>query len=117
MGSVLSAIALGNLIWQVVFHGALPRLQFVLLLIIAALSATLTVGPWASNYMINSILWILARMRSFFMAFIVVLGGTVGFLLTLGIPFDWSRPLGILVGAVVAVALVLRMDHIMQNSP
>jgi uncharacterized membrane protein len=56
-------------------------------------------------------------MRSLFMAFIVVLGGALGFVLALGIPFDWSTPLGILVGVAVAVALVLRMDHVMQNSP
>jgi serine/threonine protein kinase len=117
MGGVLSAIALGNLVWQLVLHAMLPSVQLVLLLVIAALSASLTVGPWASNSMINGILWIMARMRSLFMAFIVVLGGALGFVLALGIPFDWSTPLGILVGVAVAVALVLRMDHVMQNSP
>jgi serine/threonine protein kinase len=117
MGSVLPAVALGNLFWQFVFHAALPPVQLVLLLIIAALSATLAAGPWASNYMIDGILWIMARVRSFFMAFIVVLGGTLGFALTLGIPFGWSTPLGIIFGAIVAVVLVLRMDHVMQNNP
>jgi hypothetical protein len=116
MGSVLSAVALGNLAWQLVFHAALPPLLLVLLLIMAALSAALAVGPWASNYMIDGMLWTMRRMRSFFMAVIVVLGGTLGFFLTLGTPFSWFTPLGILVGAAIAVALVLRMDHVMQQN-
>ncbi len=117
MGGVLSTVALGNLVWQFFFRATLPLVQLVLLLIIAALSATLTVGPWASNYMIDGILWIMSHARSFSMAFIVVLGGALGYALTLGIPFDWFTPLGILVGVVVAVVLVLRMDHVLQNSP
>jgi len=117
MGGVLSSVALGNLVWQLVLHTVLPPVQLVLLLIIAALTATLTVGPWASNSMINGIFWIMARMRSLFMAFIVVLGGALGFVLALSIRFDWSMPLGILSGVVIAVALFLRMDHVMQNNP
>ena len=112
MGSVLSTVALGNLAWQLIFHTVLPQLQLLLLLIIAALSAAFSVGSWASNYIINGMLWGMTRIRSVFMAFIVVLGGTLGFLLALGPAFGWSMPLGILVGVAVAVALALRMDHL-----
>jgi hypothetical protein len=116
MASVLATLALESLAWSFVFHVALSPVQLVLELVIAALTASFSVSPWASNYIINALLWTLTRVRSLFMAFVVVVGGALGYLLTMGILFSWFTLFGIVVGVAVAVALVLRIDHLVQQA-
>jgi hypothetical protein len=117
MGSVLTTIALANLAWQFIPTTVLPEVQLFLLLTIAALSAAFGVGRGVSNYIKRGMLWIMATwMRAFFMGFVAVLGGTLGFLLTLGTLPSGFIFLGIAVGAAVAVVLVLRMDHLVQQN-
>jgi hypothetical protein len=116
MASVLATLALESLAWSFVFHVALSPVQLVLELVIAALTASFSVSPWASNYIINALLWTMTRVRSLFMAFVVVVGGALGYLLTMGILFSWFTLFGIVVGVAVAVALVLRIDHLVQQA-
>jgi serine/threonine protein kinase len=115
MVTVLVGLALVKMAWLAALGAALPSLQCIVVLFVAALAATVGCHPANSARIVGGMSWAIKRMRSVAMAFSVILGAILGFALTQGAPFYWFTPLGILVGVGAAVALVLRVDALLNK--
>ncbi len=111
----LAAVGLSELAWQSIPGLNNPLLQLVALLFVAALAATFGTHPATSTRVINSVTWPMRRMRWFFIVVAVVIGSSMGYLLTTGIPLGWFTLIGILLGAGVAGILLLRVDHLINH--
>jgi hypothetical protein len=118
MGSALLALALVKLLWQLMLGNVAPPMQVLVLLVGVALGATVGSHPFISDSILQGTSWALTHMRMGVLALAVIAGAVAGFLLTADIALGCLTPFAILLGIGVAVALVLRVDHLLkQNHP
>jgi serine/threonine protein kinase len=117
MGGVLLSLGVVKVIWQILLHASLAPLQLVLMLLVAAISAVIGTHATINGHLIYGISWVLARSRRFTLTLAVVMGGSLGFLLTIDAIPNWTTPIGIALGIGVGLALALRVDHLMKNQP
>ncbi len=115
MGSALAVLALVESVWQLTVHGASPKLQFSILLLITALGATLGTTPKLSDYILDGAGWALGHQRKFVIGAAAAVGGILGFFLTSGFAFGCLTPFGVLLGIAVCVGLVLRVDQLLRH--
>ncbi|HLZ56361.1 MAG TPA: bifunctional serine/threonine protein kinase/MFS transporter [Ktedonosporobacter sp.] len=115
MGVTLLSLALVKFGWQLVRIPALPPWQLIIMLLVAAAGATVGTTPIIGDYIIYGTSWALAQMRRVAMFGAGILGGLLGYLLTLGPPLSLFTPFGVLAGIGVAVALAWQVDRLMQQ--
>ncbi len=115
MGSALVVLALAKLLWQATFGGSFPSMQFLLLLLVTAIGAVVGAHPVISDRILQGASWAMQHMRILVIALAVLIGGGLGYALTANVILGCFTPLGILLGIGVAVALVLRVDHLLKQ--
>ena len=115
MGSALLLVGILEILWQSSVHSEQHALQLTVMLFIAALGATAGTIPQISDYMLKSATWAMTHLRTFMLIMAVIIGGALGYFLTAGLAFGVLTPLGILLGIIVGVLLVLRVDRIVRQ--
>ncbi len=114
LAMALITVGLSEFLWQNLIREA-GALQLFMLLLITALGASLGTTFRVSNWILKWVIWAMDRVRSLTIGAAVILGGCLGFALTVGVDFDWFTPSGILLGIAVAVTLILRVDHLIRH--
>ncbi|HXX78123.1 MAG TPA: hypothetical protein VEI53_06520, partial [Ktedonobacteraceae bacterium] len=114
--SALVILGIGDVLWQnILGGGTAPPFHLVLMILITAAGATIGTLPAVSNRMINIGMWMMQHMRWVMIVLAVIIGGGLGFALTSGFAFGCFTPFGILLGVGVGVALVLRLNRLLQQ--
>ena len=114
---VLATLALARLIWQFILP-PLGVVQLCVMLILAALSATVGTDTWANGYIIDKIDWALLRLPLVVKIATVCVGLVAGYLLSIGIVPGGFTLFGMLIGVASASALVWRVDYLLgANHP
>lgn len=113
---VLVALGLVESAWQSFLHGQVPPLQLMTMLLVAAIGASVGTHSTVSQLILKGVMWAMVRLRWPTIVTVVLLGGSLGFGLAIGFSFSLLTLLGLLVGMLVAAALVLRVDMLIQRS-
>jgi len=92
-----------------------PLLHLLVMLLVAAIGGTVGTQPAVSEQVMEKVTLALEYVRGLVIGGAVALGGIVGFALTIGFRLTLFTPLGILVGCGIAIALVLRGDHLLKQ--
>jgi hypothetical protein len=114
MLSSLGVLSLAEFIWQLVAHANFAPVELVLMLAIASLGATIGAYSYISDYIIFGTSWLLSHLRWIVVTIAAVVGGIFGFLLTTSVALGCFTPFSIVIGAGVAIALVMRVDYLMK---
>ena len=115
LGITLGALGLGEFVWHMLLGVNVPPLQLFTMLILTAISATIGTNPTVSKLMIEQGSWVMRYMRLLIIAVAVFVGGSLGFMLTMGSAYSWLSPLAILLGIAIMLTLVMRVDHLVKN--
>jgi len=116
MASAFLALALFRIPWQLIFGTNLALLQLVVLLLVTSIGATVGTIKSMSDYINFAVSWFMSRLYRTAIATIVVLGGIIGFLLTLGLASVWGIIVAIVIGLGIGAALVWRVDYLMRQN-
>ncbi len=113
--TALIALGIGELLWQTLLQATLPPLQIFVMLLLAALGATVGTYPALSRRLFT---WIMLGLN--YIQWLVIIaaigaGGLLGYGLTLGFPFSLFTLIGIVPGLAVAAVLVLRADYRLKH--
>jgi hypothetical protein len=127
----LLALAPGELTWQSLLQLHNPPLQLIIMLLVSALGATIGTSRRVGVDTIVSALggragtlgavlrafavWAVTHLRWFMFATAVLIGGSLGYILTAGFALSSFTLLGVLPGIGIAVALVLRVDRVIHH--
>ncbi len=109
--TVLLALGLSELAWQSLVHQAVQPVHLVVMLLVAALSATLGTSPQVSTLVIERLSWAMAYIRWIVIGIAGVGGAMLGFGLAIGFALSWPSFLAALLGCVITLALVFWVDH------
>ena len=112
LSTALLALTFCEVVWQSLFYGHVPALQLFVMLLVAALGGVIGINPLVSARIINGVNWPLNRARWLVIVVWVALGGLLGFLLTIGFALSPFTFFGILVGSLIALALVICVDQL-----
>jgi serine/threonine protein kinase len=112
----LTLLAVVKFAWQVFPQTRLAPLEMVVMLVMSSLGAAIGTYSFISEYIVFGTSWLLARIRWLAVTIAALLGGLFGFFLTTSIALACFTPFSILIGAGVAVALVLRVDYLMKTT-
>lgn len=115
MGSALLSLTLLQGLWLLLLHVHLPLLELVAMLLSSAGGAAVGTNLFISDYMIYGVSWTLIHMRVPIIITAALLGGSLGFFLTLTFALSCFSLFGALFGAAVALALVMRVDQLMKQ--
>lgn len=117
--TTLVVVSLLELLWISVIHANAPVLQFIVMLMIAALAAVYGISRSACDYIIYGTSWVLVRLRQVFIGIAGALGGFLALLLGIGLALSWGTFIAIIIGIGIGLALVLRVDYLIQqqNAP
>jgi hypothetical protein len=115
MGSALLTLAFVKFLWQLVRLPDLPPWQLLLLLLVTALGATFGSTSFIGNYITYGVSWALALMRRTTMVVAGIIGGLLGYVLSMGFSLSLLTLFGILAGVGIVMALVWQIDRIMQQ--
>jgi len=110
----LTLLALVKLIWQLFPQAPFAHLELVVMLVMSSLGAAVGTYSFISEYIIFGTSWLLANLRWLTVTIAALFGGLCGFLLTTSMTLGCFTPFGIVIGAGVAVALVLRVDYLVK---
>lgn len=113
MGCVLLLLALARGIWQAGLSAAPATLQLFIMLLCAAVAATVGTDIYANTYIVEKLQWALQRMRRFVKPLALGIGGALGYCLGIGLALGGFTVFGILVGMGVAAALVWHVDYLL----
>ncbi len=108
----LLLLGLGEATWQSLSLFA-PGAQLFIMLLLTAVGTTLGMAPRVSDWIVKSSMWLMTRMVGVMYAIAVVVGGGLGYGLTSGFSFGCFAPFGGLFGAIIGVALVLRVRRLL----
>jgi serine/threonine protein kinase len=111
----LTSLALVKLLWQVFPQARFAPLEMVVMLVISSLGATIGTYPFISEYIVFGTSWLLAHLRWAVITIAALLGGLFGLFLTISVNLGCFTVFSIIIGAGVAIALVLRVDHLMKT--
>jgi serine/threonine protein kinase len=114
-GTALIALGLGELLWQTMLQTTLPPLQIFVMLLLAAIGATVGTYPILSRKLFSWLLFGLNYIQWLIVAAAIGVGGLLGYCLTLGFPLSPFTLIGIVPGVAVATALVLRADYRLKH--
>jgi len=115
--AVLTVVGLGEAAWQNLFGSGGGTWHFVAMLLLTSLAATLGTLTSVSERMIKAATWGMRRVRWLMIALAMLLGGTLGFVLTNGLASGWLTPIGVLLGLAVGALLVTRVDRLLKQKP
>jgi hypothetical protein len=104
-----------ELVWQILLHANAPTLQLCVMLLAATFGGATGINPQVSDRVIKGVNWPLSRARWLVIAAGIAIGGMLGFLLTIGFPLSLFTFFGILVGSLIALALVTRVDQMYHS--
>jgi serine/threonine protein kinase len=118
----LSTLGLGELVWHMLLGVSAPPLQLCTMLLLTALGATVGTNSRVSELLIEqgsraggTRACLRLFLRPLIIAAAVFMGGSLGFMLTMGTAFSWLSPFAILLGIGVMLALVMRVDHLVKH--
>jgi tRNA A-37 threonylcarbamoyl transferase component Bud32 len=111
----LSTLGFGTLAWQVLLHRNIPSLQLCAMLLLTAAGAAIGTHPLVSEWIIDRGIWAMKLVRPLVIIMAVLLGGTMGLLLTSGAALGCFTPFGVLLGMGIAVALVSRVERLIKH--
>ena len=114
LSATLSTLGLGTLAWQVFLHVNIPSLQLCAMLLLTAGGATTGTHPTVSEWIIDRGIWAMKLVRPLVIVVAVLLGGTMGLLLTSGAALGCFTLFGVLSGMGVALVLVSRVDRLIK---
>jgi serine/threonine protein kinase len=112
ISTAFAAISICELVWQFLFHMNAPTPQLFVMLLVAAFGSVFGISMQVSDRIIYSVHRALQSARWLVMVALIMLGGILGFFLTVGFALDFFTFVGILAGGAVATALVTRVDQI-----
>jgi serine/threonine protein kinase len=115
LGASLIALGLGEVLWQTLLQTTLPPLQVFVMLLLAAIGATIGTYPVLSRKMFSWLMLGLNFVQWLAIAAAIGAGGLLGYCLTLGFPLSPFTLIGIVPGMVVAAVLVLRADYRLKH--
>lgn len=115
LGSALLSVAVIEILWQVSVHTSQPALQLAIMLFVTALGASIGTMPRVSDVILKGATWAMTHMRLFMLIMAVIVGGALGYFLTAGFAFGCLTPFGILLGIIVCILLVLRVDKMVRQ--
>lgn len=110
------ALSFCELAWQLLFHTHAPTLQLFVMLLVAVFGSVLGINPQVSDRIISGTFWSLERARWLIIVAATMFGGILGFLLSVGFTQGIFTFFGILIGSLIALALVMRVDRLIYNS-
>lgn len=116
MASAFIVLVLVRILWQILLNSKQPVLQLVVLLLITAIGANAGTTVTVSEYINYGMSWAMAKVYWITIIGIIVLGGVLGFLMTLGLASLWGTIIAILVGAGIGSALIYRVDYLMRQN-
>jgi serine/threonine protein kinase len=114
--SAFIVLTLVRVLWQVLLSSKQPMLQLVIILLVTAIGASVGTTVTISEYINYGMSWSMAKVYWVTIIGITVLGGILGFLLTLGLASLWGTIIAILVGAGIGSALIWRVDYLMKQN-
>lgn len=118
MALALLALGISEGSWQNLAFPAVPPLQFFIMLLVAAIGATVGTSPRVSARILKIVRWAALRMRRAVMVLAVVMGAGLGYALSNGFAYGLFSLFAIALGVAVAILLVRRADsQIAQNNP
>jgi serine/threonine protein kinase len=122
LGLTLIVLGLSELAWHLAFGNHLPVLHLCLMLLLAAIAATIGTNSATSQQIIEQVSWggslpppWSTIVRLLIIAVAIVAGGSLGFMLTMGMTFGWLSPLAVLLGIGVMLVLVVRVDRLAKQ--
>ncbi len=122
----LSALGLGELLWlwHVLLPVAVPPLQLCVMLLLAAVGATMGTNPTVSELLLEQGIWVRKGtwayrgvrkyLRWLLSGAAVVVGGGLGFMMTMGMTPGWLTLFSILLAIGIMAALVMRVDYLVK---
>ena len=110
--TAFAALSLCELGWQFLFHANAPIPQLFVMLLVAAFGSVLGINAQVSDRIISTMHRALQVARCLVVVALIVLGGILGYFLTVGFPLDFFTIIGILAGGLVATLLVTRVNQI-----
>lgn len=120
----LSALGLGELLWHVLLPVAVPPLQLCAMLLLAAVGATMGTNPTVSELLLEQGIWVRKGtwayrglrkyLRWLLSGAAVVVGGGLGFMMTMGMTSGWLTLFSILLAIGIMAALVMRVDYLVK---
>jgi Protein kinase domain len=114
--TTLFPLGVSELLWVTFLHNKLPPLQLFVMLFIAALTSSVATNVFVSEKIIGRLLFAMEYMRRPVMIVAVLVGGFLGFILTIGFPPSGFTLLGIAGSFGIAVAFVLQLDHLLKQN-
>ena len=117
LGTTLLALGIIEPLWALFLHQLAPPFHLFLMLLLAALAATTGTNALISEKITERFLLTMAYMHRLVIIATVVIGGILGFTLTLGFPFSGFTLLSVAVGIAIAMALILPFDHMLKQQP
>ena len=111
----LSTLGLGELVWHMLLGVSAPPLQLCTMLLLTAVGATIGTNSTVSELLIEQGSRAMKHVRLLIIAAAMFMGGSLGFMLTMGTAFSWLSPFAILLGIGVMLALVMRVDHLVKH--
>jgi serine/threonine protein kinase len=114
----LAALGLSQGVWQMLAFPAAPPLQLFIMLLVAALGATVGTAPRVSNRIFKIVILAARFVRRLIMAIAVIIGAALGLALANGLAYGLISIFLIALGIAVAALLVRRADMLIaQNNP
>lgn len=114
--SSLLLLSVVEVLWQLLVHMHLPALQLVIMLVAASLGATIGLENIVNKYILRAIEWALSIFQSALMLLAILVGGALGYALTIAFSLSCFTPFGIVIGIGVAVALVWHVEQAKKTS-
>ncbi len=113
--SALLVLGLAELIWRAILQLNIPPLQLFIMLLVAAIGASYGTSARVSERVLRVVTRTMRYLRRVTLTVAVVLGGILGFFLTIGFPFTLFTLVGILSGVVIAALLILRASYLVKQ--
>jgi hypothetical protein len=115
LSTTLLVLGAVELVWQYFMRLNAPLLQLLVMLLVAAIGGTVGTQPMVSAQVMERLTLTLEYVRKLVIAALVVFGGILGFVLTIGFPITLFTFLSILAGCAIAAILVLWGDHLLKE--
>jgi serine/threonine protein kinase len=110
----LASLVGGVVLWHYLPPG-IPWVEVMVLLLLAAIAATVGANPFISERIMRGVTWLLRRATTFIIGSFGLIGGLLGFALTVGLSPNLFIPLSIVLGVASGLALALRADYLMKH--
>ena len=111
----LASLVLAVVLWVNTLHSIAPVAEVITMLLIAAVAATVGTTATISERILRGAIWTVGRASTFAIGMGALLGGLLGFALSMASPPGWAILVGILLGVLSGLVLVLRADYLLKH--